>query len=539
MSETTAKVRPRRKIPMIWVVPIVAALLGIWMVVYNYMNQGPEISITFSTAEGIEPGKTKIKALNIELGVVQSVELTADLKRVLVKAKMERFAVPLLRDDTQFWVVRARIGPGGITGLGTILSGGYIQLEAGTGRQEQREFEGLDEPPVTPAGSPGLKLVVESSRATSISPGDPVLFRGYQVGAVETAEFDAGSQRVKYGLFIDEPYDALVNSQTRFWNSSGVSLDAGAGGFRVEFGSLETLILGGIAFDLPEGESAGEPAKNGDRFDLFPNQAAADRKTYEHHTEYVVAFEQTVRGLEPGAPVEFRGVKVGSVQRIMIQEMSVLHMQEYGKPIPVLIRVEPGRLGLPDTAASVKEITDSITGGVARGMRATLKIGNLLTGSALIAIDYFPHEAKAAVGEFEGYPVIPTVSGGIDRLEQQVSRLLQKLNELPVEATLKEIDATLASLREAVDAVKSELTGEKARAIMTSIDAALKKLDAVLDSVSPDSPTADRLNRALNDLNRTLSNVESLTRKLSDKPNSLIFSPPVGEDPVPQGGRPR
>lgn len=536
MTEATASVKPRRKVPVIWLVPIVAAMLGIWMVVYTYMTEGPEISITFNTADGIQPGKTKIKALSIELGVVESVEMTTDLNRVVVKAKMERFAIPLLQDDTQFWVVRPRIGPGGISGLGTILSGGYIQLEAGTGKIERRDFEGLEEPPVTPVGSPGLNLVLDSSRAGSVGTGDPVLFRGYRVGSVETAEFDPDAQRMKYGLFIDEPFDALVNKNTRFWNSSGMRLKAGADGFNAEFGSLETLLVGGVAFDLPEGTLAGEPASNGDRFDLFPNRDAVNLKTYVNYIEYVVAFEQTVRGLNPGAPVEFRGINVGSVQRVLLPEITTDTKPTYGSPIPVLIRVEPARVGLPDMPDSVAFMKEDIEGAVAHGMRATLKTGNLLTGSSLIAIDYFPDEASGTLGEFEGYPVIPTVSTGIDRLEQQVSQVLKKMNDLPLEPVLQQVEATLVSVREAVDTVKTELTGKKAREITASIDAALKKLNATLDSVSPDSPTADRLNQALVDLNQTLRNVETLTRKLSDKPNSLIFSPPTGEDPVPKKG---
>ena len=540
MTEATASVKPRRKVPMIWLVPIVAALLGVYMVVHTYMNEGPEISIIFNTAEGIEAGKTKIKSLNISLGVVESVEMTADLEQVLVKAKMEHFASPLLREDTQFWVVRPRVGPGGISGLGTILAGGYIQLEAGTGKTGKREFEGLEEPPVTPAGSPGLQLILESERAASVGIGVPVLFRGYKVGAVESEDFDPDSQRVRYRVFIDEPFDALVSSNTRFWNSSGIRLKAGADGFDAEVGSLETILVGGVAFDLPEGAQAGDPAKNGDLYDLLPNRDAINRKTYENHVDYVVAFEQSVRGLEAGAPVEFRGIKVGSVQRLMVPELAS-QARAYGSPIPVLIRIEPGRMGLPDTPASAEEVRDTVKGAVAYGLRATLKTANLLTGSVLVAVDYYRNEPDAALGEFAGYAVVPTVSTGIGRLENQVSQLLKKFNDLDVETTLQRLDATFVSLREAVDTIRAELTGEKAGEIKASTDAALKKLNvtlnklnAALDSIGPDSPTADRLNQALVDFNQTLRNVETLTRKLSDKPNSLIFSTPEGEDPMPK-----
>ena len=297
MSEATASVKPRRKIPAIWLVPIVAALLGIWLVVYNYMNEGPTISIEFSTADGIQPGKTKIKSLSVELGVVESVELTKDLNKVIVNAQIERFAAPLLREDTQFWVVRPRVGPGGISGLSTILSGGYIKLESGVGKKGRRKFEGLENPPVTPAGSPGLQLTLTSGKAGSITAGDPVLFRGYRVGAVETAQFKADTQEVVYQVFIDAPYDALVNANTRFWNASGVTVKAGASGFEVQVSSLQSLLVGGVTFDLPEGAIAGSPAKDGDTYLLFASWDAVNRRCFDNYLEFVVAFSQAVGGL--------------------------------------------------------------------------------------------------------------------------------------------------------------------------------------------------------------------------------------------------
>ena len=536
MTEVTASVKPGRKLPVIWLVPIVAAVLGIWLVVYNYLTEGPTITITFATAEGIQPGKTKIKALSVELGVVESAELTEDLSRVVVTAQLERYAKPLLREDTQFWVVRPRVGPGGISGLGTILSGGYIRLEAGNGKVGKKQFEGLDAPPVTPAGTPGLSLVLESARAGSVTAGDPVLYRGYRVGAVETADFDPDSQRVTYDLFVNEPYDALVTQNTRFWNASGVTLKAGAEGLEVELGSLQTLLVGGVTFDLLDGVLPGPRAEDGDTFALFANKDAAGRKSYDNHVDYVVSFTQSVRGLAAGAPVEYRGIRVGTVQRLMIKELAADKIQGQGDPIPVLIRIEPARLGLPDSPEAVAQMVNAISAGVPRGMRATLRSANLLTGSSLIAIDYYPDAAAAELGEFAGYPEVPTLAGGIAGLEQKLNDLLAKLNDLPLAPAVQNLNATLVSLRDTVETIRGALTGEEAREITASISSALNEINATLDSISPDSPVGDRLNRTLGDLNQTLRNLESLTRTLSDKPNTLIFSPPVSVDPVPQQG---
>ena len=531
MAELTATVKRLSRVPVIWLVPVVAAVLGLWMVVYAYMNEGPEITITFDTANGIEPGKTKIKALNVELGVVESVEFTESMERVVVTAKLERFATPLLRDDTVFWVVRPRVGPGGISGLGTLLSGSFIRLAAGTGEAGRRDFEGLDKPAVTPAGAPGLKLHLSSDRAGSVSPGDPVLFHGYRVGQVETSVFDSASQRIGYTIFIDEPYDELVSRNTRFWNASGISINASADGIQVEVGSLQTLLIGGIAFDLPDDVLPGLLAKNGDRFNLLPNRKAFNQKHYEKYLEYVVSFSQTVRGLKPGAPVEYRGVPVGTVQRVLVTEWMEPGLAQAQEQIPVLIRIEPGRFGLPDDENGIADLETSLEVGLARGMRASLEVGNMLTGSALVTLDFYPEEGSAQLGEFAGYPEIPTISGGILQLERQLGQLLRKLNALPIEPVIRDLDAALVSLRKTLESIQGLVDSDATQAIPASINTSLHELATTLDAISPDSEGGERLQRMLGELSQTLRNIESLTRTLAEKPNTIIFSPPAAEDP--------
>jgi len=518
MTEAIASIKPRRKVPVIWLVPIVAALLGVWLVVYNYLNQGPTITINFSTAAGIQAGKTKIKSLDVELGVVTTVELTKDLSEVIVTAELESFARPLLTEDSQFWVVRPRIGPGGISGLGTILSGGHINLEAGTGKAGRKKFAGLDNPPVTPAGTPGLQVYLASERAGSVNAGDPVLFRGYRVGSVETTEFDASGQSVSYGLFIDAPYDKLVTENTRFWNASGITLEAGANGVKLELGSLQSLLVGGVAFDLPDGVLPGVQVKNGEEFALFANLAAANRKSYDNFIQFVVAFDQSVRGLRAGAPVEYRGIQIGTVERLLIRELVSDGIKGSGDPIPVLLKIEPARLGLPDTAAAVTDMQEAIAEGVKRGLRAKLGTGNLLTGSSIIDIDYVDNAAPA----------------GLARIQRQLGNLLAKLNDLPLEPAIANLNATLVDLQSTLGSVNGLVASDATQAIPVAINDTLRELNATLDAFSPDSQNADSISRSLSDLNQTLRNLESLTRTLSAKPNSIIFAPPVTVDPVPQ-----
>ena len=506
MTETTATVKPGRKLPAIWLVPVVAVLLGVWMVAYNYMTQGPEITITFATADGIVEGKTKIKMLDVELGVVESAELSKDLQQVNVTAQLERFAMPLLREDTQFWVVRPRIGPGGISGLSTILSGGYIELEAGTGKTGRKKFLGLERPPVTPAGTPGLKIFLDSERAGSVSEGDPILFRGFQVGQIEEIKFDPDLRRMSYTVFVEQPYKKLITASTKFWNASGVNIYASAEGIDLEISSLQTLLVGGVAFTQPEGAKEGSPAKNGDRFKLYPNKESIGDKTYKHYFEMVVAFTQSISGLSDGAPVQYRGIRVGTVQRVLMKELanSSESSAAYGAPIPVLIRFEPGRFGLQDTQEDADRFQGTLAKAVANGLRGSLLTGNIITGQLLIEFDYYPDAKQAEVGDYFGYESLPTLPGGMQRIQEQISSLLAKLNELPLEPVVVEAQATL------------------------------RELNATLDSFSPDSQNGEQLNRSLSELNRTLRNIDELTRTLSEKPNSIIFSSPVEKDLVPE-----
>lgn len=524
MTEPQAQIARTRRIPAIWLVPIVAGLLGIWMVVYAAMSEGPDIDITFSTAEGIEAGKTKVKARNVQVGLVEEVQLNEDLESVTIHVQLDPQADALLRTDTRFWVVRPRIGAGGISGLGTLLSGAYIELEPGSGEStKQRRFKGLDDVPVTPVDAPGLNLYLLADRAGSVGAGDPILYRGFPVGKIEETNFDAAARQVRHRAFIIEPYGQLVDQATRFWNASGVALDASASGVRLEIGSLQSLLSGGVAFDVPEGFTPAGPVEDGVEYFLYDRYQDTLEKRIEGSLEYVVEFAQSVRGLVPGAPVEYRGIRVGSVQRIMIEEMLRISRAESGNiaEIPVLITVEPARLSGDDSLEGLETTRRNIRRDVEAGIRASLQTGNLLTGSLFVSLDY--HDEPGEMGEFAGYTTLPTVSSGLGRIERQISGLLTKINSLPLDDTVRELNGTLNELRRLV-------ASEEFGALPGSLNRTLRELESTLESIAPES-------RTINELNRTLQSLDSLLRTLDEKPNSLIFKKPVRPDPEPGRGR--
>jgi paraquat-inducible protein B len=532
MTDAPADISEKRSISPVWIVPILAALIGVWMVVHTIQSQGPQIEIVFSTAEGIETGKTKIKFRDVEIGLVEDAGLGEDLESVVVHAQIHKEAAPLLREDTQFWVVRPRVGKGGISGLGTVLSGGYIQIAPGTSSQKRLAFVGLEEPPVTPAGTPGVKLQLTADKAGGVGIGDPILYDGYAIGWIESEEFDIETRSMRFGAFVNAPYDDLISTTSRFWNASGIKASAGADGIEIEFGSLETLAIGGIEVGTPEGVGKGRPVEDGMHFRLYPNFAAVNERPFVHSVEYVVSFPQSIRGLVAGAPVEYRGIPVGSVERIMLDELAALVTSETSaRPIPVLLRLEPARLERPDTKEGVEQLQAAIASGVPRGLRATLSTGNIITGGLYVAVDFYEGAPPAEIEEFAGRPTIPTIASGLGGLEQRISQLLDTVNDLPLEQTVRELQQTLASLHDL-------LGSEGMQALPDRIGETLEELQVTAASFSEESELQERLLPTVTELERTLASLRQMLDTLDRQPNALIFNRDHPEDPRPPAGKP-
>jgi paraquat-inducible protein B len=544
MTTAQAEIRKARAFNPIWIIPLLAIVLGVWMVVHTWMTEGPEISISFETAEGLTAGKTKVKYRNVNMGVVQEVILSDDFEGVIAKVKLERQALPLLRDDTRFWVVTARISLGNISGLDTLLSGAYIRLAPGEGKPGKRSYAALEKPPLTPTGAPGLRLNLYSDRAGSVDAGDSVVYRGYKVGRIETMEFDAARRQAKYTIFIDAPFHEIVHSSTRFYNVSGITVKAGADGLEVITGSVDTVLLGGVTFGVPPGLPPGEPVTDNTEFALYKSREAAEENPFTYGMHYVVRFSQSIKGLLPGAPVEYRGIPIGYVVRVMFKDqalrLAALRAQgvrSAGEPIPVLIYIEPARLGLPDNQASADALKETVAYGVTQGMRATLENGNLLTGAKYVGIDQFTVEEAAELGEWGDYPEIPTIEGGLDQIMVKVNALLDKFNAMPLEDTVVSANSAIAELDKTLASLRVILEDQSTKDLPAELDATLRDLQVTLKGLSPESPVYENLNAALQQLNRTMGNLESLTRTLSAQPNAAIMPSNVPKDPIPEATR--
>jgi len=540
-----AKASRQTRLSPIWIVPLVAVVIGLWLVYDNYTSRGTLITLTMSNAEGIEAGSTLIRSRNVEIGRVQSVRLSDDLSQAVMTARIQPEAEAMLREDSRFWVVKPRIGREGISGLGTVLSGAYLQLEPGQSDEPRREFAVSDVPPVATAGQAGLQISLVSQLGNSLRVGDPVSYQGYTVGRVEDTRFDADSRTMYHQVFIEEPYSQLVTDSTRFWTASGVDFRLDANGFRVNVESLEALLGGGVTFGVPEDLPMGRPVEHNARFNLYADEDDAREGTFNRYLEYVLLVDDTVRGLSRGAPVEFRGVRIGTVAAVPWNFTAPQPDSRARFAIPVLIRIEPQRLGIENSDIDLGDWDNRFTRMFSLGLRASLKNGSLLTGALFVDLNFQRDLADEYVAEtFSERTVFPTVAGGFAQIQAQITDLLDKLNALEVEPLLVGMDRNLQAseqvlneVRDVSRSVNELLSDPETRAIGGNLNSTLEELRSTLQGVSPSSPAYQELTTAIERLDRLMRDLQPLTRTLNENPRALLFDNLDTQDPTPRAPR--
>nr|VFK79945.1 MAG: paraquat-inducible protein B [Candidatus Kentron sp. SD] len=556
----------------IWILPLFVVLIAVLLFWYHYTTQGPLITITFDSAEGIRAGRTPIKYLDVEMGRVQKIGIDRkSRKRVIVTARMEKGARGYLNETTKFWVVRPRVGFSGITGLQTLVSGNYIGMSGvATGGETRAAFRGLEQPPLTSSDAPGLRVRLRASEAGYIEPGSPVFYRRFKVGAVESRRLSEDGKHTEFQVFIHAPYDKFINTNTRFWNASGIDVMLDATGVTMHSESLETVISGGIAFSNPPRLEVGNRIESGATFTLYDTRTEAETRSVEEttrHLGYVLHFDESLHGLKVGAVVEHRGVRIGYVADIGIQYNRETGLFE----TPTLIFLDPQRIKWPaDTR--VEEILKTAV--EKHGMRARLQTANMLTGALFVDLVLLsPDEERARNGkrpriiQKTPYPEFPTVHSPFGQMTTKAVNLLDTVRALPLEKLVSSASrffedarallggptsdraetgarenttmgqAPNAPLVRFLEAMTSTLTGldailgtQESRELPGHISASLGQLDATLKSIqgllqgnTTSSSLSYEFSTALQELTQAARAVRSLTETIESKPNSLIF----------------
>lgn len=543
--------RNSRKLSLVWVVPIVAVLLGGWLVFRHIQSRGPLITVHFKTAEGIEAGKTELRSRSVRVGLVESVSLADDLKGVVVQIRIDPGSEDLVRADSRFWVVRARVSGANIIGLGTIMSGAYVELEPGTAANEGHDFAGLEEPPVTPNGVPGLRLDLFASDSVQARVGSPVYFEGNQVGKIERRRFNPETKDVELRAFISERYEELVTDGVVFWSDSGVEVTVGADGFKLDLPSLEALVVGGITFGTIEGLDVGEPVNDEFQFMLFASEAKAREKVFVSGGDFLLLFDQSVRGLSIGAKVEFRGLPVGRVADIAFE----VEGGDMSRRIPVRIELNKS-LADKNLPRSLRgSDPERIALAVSEGLRGSLRPSNLLTGQLFVDLDFYKDAEPVVVEEAGGFTVLPTTESGLGRLEEQVAALLAKLEQLPLAESMAKLDeaveqgartlaaaetafnsseGALAEARDALNAVRGLLESPEVARLPEELRETLVALRGSLQGVGPESSVYGDLRRTMDELRGAARSIERVATTIEEKPNSLVFGKGLKRETIPR-----
>ncbi len=527
---------------IVWVVPILAILIGGWLVYQNITSRGPSVQVSFETADGLAAGKTEVRCRSVRVGYVSDVALASDLQSVLVHLRLDPDTSDLVREGTRFWVVRPRVSATDISGLGTLITGAYIELDPGSGSKGPTEFTGLEIPPATSSNIPGRKLVLTAGQAGSLIPGSPVYYRGVEVGRIENRRLSDDGVTVVYDAFVREVYAYLVTENTRFWNASGIDVSASADGFRVRTPSIQAMVSGGVSFGFLPDAPPGEPVADRATFTLFRDREAAMASSFSPSLRYLLLFDQSVRGLAAGAPVEFRGIPIGRVENISFDYLP--DASSDGR-IPVLVAVDPSSMR---AAEAGDPAPDFIEQAVARGLRAALKTGNLLTGALFVDFDFYSDALPAETEQVNGVTTIPTISSGFAQLEAKITSVLDKFEALPLDETLEKIGAAadeaaltvaeartmLKEMESAVAAARSTLENPEFRELPSDLRATLDSLQKSVASIGPDGSIQGDMLRTLDELRASLRSFKSLATTIDEKPNSLLFGRETSGNPIPK-----
>ncbi len=532
-----------KRFSIVWLIPLLAVLIGVWLAVKTIRETGPTITIVFKSAEGLVSGKTEIKYKDVTVGKVQRIQLSEDLSQVLVSAAMSREVAAHLTGDTLFWIVRARVAVGEVSGISTLLSGAYIGMMPGNSGKVVHRFEGSEKPPAIFRDTPGRQFKLRAEQLGSLDIGSPVYYRQVKVGRVSNMDMAEDGTGVLIEIFVEAPYHRQVKRDSRFYNASGLNVKIGADGVRIDTPSLASLLVGGISFFTAEDIKMAPPPAENQIFSLYDNRDAANAASYSYREYYLLYFEETVRGLSAGAPVDFYGIKIGEVISIRL----LFDQETLTFRIPVLIAIEPDRIELAgELAIPEYKVMEKL---VAKGLRAQQRTGNLLTGQSYVSMRIQPEAESQDIRTGDVYPVLPTIPNTVEEITATAKRMLDRFNHLPLEETLTDI-------REASRQVK-DMTGSKAlESAIDNIDQSfaefkkvtadlndgtLPKVNSMLDQareamvrgeealatantvLGEGAPIAYNLNRLLLELQEAARAVEALADYLERHPDAIVF----------------
>jgi paraquat-inducible protein B len=503
-----------------WGVSLAAALVCVALLVSRLARSGPEVTVSFATAEGLAAGKTRVRYKNVEIGRLEGVRLSADQTRVVALVQFDASAGRFAACGTRFWVVRPRIDNTGVSGLTTIGAGPYIAVDIGRASTTCREFAALETAPAVTGDQNGGRFVLRADSLDSLNPGSPIYFRRVRVGEVVNAWLAKSGDGVYVDVFVKAPYDRYVTSRTRWWQASGIDLRLDSGGLQLDTQSVATALSGGVAFDLPETPALKNRANDGTVFALQATRAEAMNHADNGPAAPVrMRFNGSVRGLSVGAPVDFDGVELGEVTAIDLD----FNPRELRFDMVVTLNLFPYRLGRryrdalgQGSSEAGKALLQQL---VTQGLRGQLRMGNVLTGQRYVALGFFPLAPAARIDTGRTPVELPSIPNTLDELQDQLADIVKRLDHVPFDEIGFNLNHALVNANSLFQRVDTELIPQA----RTTLEAAQQSFDAANATLQQDSPMQSDVHQALTELRRTLGSLKALSDQMERQPESFVW----------------
>ncbi|WP_151750267.1 PqiB family protein [Acinetobacter seifertii] len=510
--------KSRWKSLLIWLIPLVALLIALSLAIKALLSHGPTIDVSFRTAEGLVAGKTTVRYKQVDIGVVRQIDLSDDRSHVIARIDLRKDASNFAAKDSRFWVVRPRIGTSGVSGIDTLLSGSYIEVDGGKSEEDKFEFTGLEVPPVITSDVPGKEFFLNADDLGSLDVGSPIYYRRINVGQITAYKLSNDGKTVELQTFIRAPYDKFVTTDARFWQASGIDVSLNASGFKLDTQSLASIVAGGIAFGIPESSRA-TTAANHSRFNLWDSKTEALKEPDGQPRGVIMYFDHSLRGLSVGAPIDFMGIEIGNVKSI--------NAEFYDHYKQIRMRVEaviyPSRVENDQTHERNNRIFKDF---IEHGWRAQMRTGNLLTGQNYIALDKFP-KAKPATLQIlsNDSVVIPTTPTELSGLQAQVSQIADKLTKFPLVEIGQDVRKTLKNMNTAIastDKLIKQLDGKVAPGLQATLDDVRKTVRSSESILSSDAPLQQDVRKALQQMTRAAASLQLMADYIEQHPESII-----------------
>lgn len=456
---------------------------------------------------------------------------------MVVTAEMRKDIAEQLREGTTFWVVEPQLTASGVSGLSTLVSGTYIEMRPGPGKA-RRDFIGLSQPPVLTVDVPGTTYKLHAPTVGSVSAGSGIYYRGIQVGYVLGYSLDEDQSGVTFTVFIAAPHDKLVRDQSRFWNASGIDLSLTSSGMNVRTESLQSVLTGGIAFDTDRKYSDTAQSQEGREFTLYASFSRAEEAGFHLRRSFLIYFkEDSLGGLDVGAPVLFRGIKIGQVSGVRI----VMDPKTGEVEVPVTVQIEPERLNFSSAVGMTEAQLESLhykylKDWVKKGLRAQLQSGSLLTGQQVVALKFFPKASAADLDTSGEIPILPSHPSQFKELSAQAGEFIAKLHQLPLKDLVDDLRDTIQStdklinsksVKEAVNSLKDvgrlldslKATSDTARSALVKAESVMSGADRM---IGDDSQLRHSLTQLIKELTDSARAVRTLSDTLQRHPEALI-----------------